>query len=93
METNKSKKIIGCECGTNKIELSFHHAMPPELVDQVYCPVCEEKGFENNKSWPIPGHWRIHFNLEIARMFAMAKLKIDPQLVNPGFIIDGGYVD
>ena len=88
-----SKKAIQCECGANTIELTFHHSMPPELVDKVFCPKCEKNGFNNPKSWPIPGNWHLHFDLEIARMFAMAKLKIDPLLVNPGFIIDGGYVE
>lgn len=87
------KKICTCACGKNKIELSFHHSMPLELVDQVFCPVCEQYGFANKKSCPVNGGWRLHFDLGIARMFAMAKLKIDPQLVNPGFIIDGGYVE
>ncbi|THB78073.1 MAG: hypothetical protein D6B25_05095 [Desulfobulbaceae bacterium] len=67
--------------------------MPSELVDRVYCPVCETHGFTSEKSWPIPGNWHIHFDLDVAKMFAMAKLNIDPQLVNPGFIIDGGYVN
>ena len=89
----KSKKVYQCECGSNHIELTFHHCMPSELVDMVFCPVCEENGFDNGKSWPIPGNWKVHFNLEVAKMFAMAKLNIDPQLINPGFIIDGGYVD
>jgi hypothetical protein len=31
--------------------------------------------------------------MEIARIFGMAKLRIDPALINPGFIIDGGYVE
>ncbi len=91
-KTNKTKKKFSCACGNNQIELSFHHAMPPELVHQVFCPLCKNNGFSNPKSWPIPGDWRIRFDLEVARMFAMAKLKIDPQLINPGFIIDGQYV-
>lgn len=86
-------QIVTCECSTNRITLSFHQGMPAELVDHVYCPVCKEHGFASEKSWPIPGNWHIHFDLDVARMFAMAKLNIDPQLVNPGFIIDGGYVD
>ena len=88
-----SKKSIVCACGTNTIELTFHDSMPPELVDKVFCPKCIENGLQNPKSWPIPEGWRLHFDLEIAMMFAMAKLQIDPQLVNPGFIIDGGYVE
>ena len=67
--------------------------MPLELVDQVFCPECEKNGFNTDKAWPIPGGWKIHFDLEVAKMFAMAKLRIDPNVVNPGFIIDGGYVE
>ncbi len=67
--------------------------MPAELVDSVFCPQCEKNGYHHPKSWPIPGEWHLHFDMEIARMFAMAKLQIDPQLINPGFIMDGGYVE
>lgn len=88
-----SKKSFTCACGNNKIELSFHHSMPPELIDVVYCPTCPEQNSTIDQSWPIPGGWRLHFNLDVARMFAMAKLNINPQLVNPGFVIDGGYVE
>lgn len=88
-----SKKSYTCGCGRNRIELAFHHSMPPEVVDLVFCPVCEQHGFTHEKSLPITGDWQVHFNLDIARMYAMAKLEIDPNLINPGFIIDGGYVE
>jgi len=88
-----SQKSIQCDCGANTIELTFHDSMPPELVDRVFCPQCEKNGHHSSKSWPIPGEWHLHFDMEIARMFAMAKLQIDPQLINPGFIMDGGYVE
>ena len=88
-----SRKVMKCECGRNSIELTFHHSMPPELVDRAFCPQCEMNGHSGSKSWPIPGEWRLHFDMEVARMFAMAKLKIDPQLINPGFIIDRGFVE
>ena len=88
-----SKKTMTCECGKNSIELTFHHSMPPELVDKAFCPQCKKNGQESTKSWPIAGDWSLHFDMEIAKMFAMAKLQIDPHLMNPGFIIDGGYVE
>ncbi len=44
-----SKKSIQCECGVNTIELTFHHSMPPELVDKVFCPQCEEQWFSEPK--------------------------------------------
>ena len=66
--------------------------MPPEVVDRVYCPQCEGNGYPHTRAWPVPGDWFIHFDMEIARMFTMARLDIDPSLVNPGFIIDSGFV-
>jgi hypothetical protein len=89
----ESKKVFTCQCGTNTIALSFKGGMPQEVVDRVFCPGCAQDGALHGKAWPIPGNWYLHFNMEIARMFGMAKLGIDPGLVNPGFIIDGGYVE
>lgn len=66
--------------------------MPTEVVDNVYCPHCEANGHPHNQGWPIPGDWFLHFDMEVARMYTMARLDIDPGLVNPGFIMDGGYV-
>ncbi len=89
----ESKKVFTCQCGNNTIALSFKGGMPQEVVDRVFCPGCAKDGALHGKAWPIPGNWYLHFNMEIARMFGMAKLGIDPGLVNPGFIIDGGYVE
>lgn len=66
--------------------------MPPEVVDRAYCPCCELNGYPLNSAWPVAGDWSLHFDLEIARMFSMARLDIDPALVNPGFIMDRGFV-
>lgn len=85
-------KSITCACGSNTIELTFHEGMPAEVVNQAYCPVCDDHGFVNRDAFPIPGGWQLDFNLDVARMFAMARLKIDPALINPGFIIDNRYV-
>ncbi len=82
-----------CICGKQHRTLTFRTGMPVEVVDRVYCPICIEQGLKNGEAFPVRGGWYLHFNLDVARMFAMAKLGIDPALVNPGFIIDGGYVD
>lgn len=89
----ESKQIFNCECGKHRIELSFKDNMPVEVVDRAYCPDCTKNGDGLKKSWPISGNWALHFNLEVAKMFMMARLQIDPELVNPGFIIDQGYVE
>lgn len=89
----ESHKVYSCECGENKIRLHLRHCIPGEVIDRVFCPECIKRGIKPDKSWPIPGEWSLHFNLEVAQMFAMAKLKVDPALVNPGFLMDGGYVE
>ncbi|MEJ2057242.1 MAG: hypothetical protein P8X39_05325 [Desulfofustis sp.] len=81
-----------CACGENSITLSFSESMPAAVIDVVYCPRCKENGHPHLKAWPIPGDWFLHFDLEVARMFSVARLDIDPALVNPGFIIDRGFV-
>ncbi len=89
----KIAKSFTCACGANRIELHFQNGMPSEVVDQVYCPICRETGLAAGASFPIAGGWFLHFNLDIAKMFAMARLNIDPALVNPGFLIDNHYVE
>jgi len=86
-------KTVPCACGQNHLTLNFRDGMPAEVVDRVFCPLCRENGINNGQSFPIPDGWHLHFDLEIARMFAMARLRIDPSLVNPGFILDGRYVE
>ena len=83
---------FSCGCGENTISLSFNDSMPVEVVDQVYCPHCEKNGHPHQEAWPLPGDWFVHFDLEVARFFALAKLEIDPDLVNPGFIMDREFV-
>lgn len=66
--------------------------MPAAVIDTVFCPHCEKNGHQHARAWPVTGDWFLHFDLEIARMFSMVRLDIDPALVNPGFIIDHGFV-
>lgn len=89
----ESKQLFTCECRKHSIELTFRQNMPTEVVDRVYCPDCPGNDTRQAKSWPIPGNWSLHFNQDVAKMFMMARLQIDPELVNPGFIIDHGYVE
>ncbi|MEE4314038.1 MAG: hypothetical protein V2J11_06040 [Desulfofustis sp.] len=86
-------RTIPCACRQNHLDLTFRGGIPTAVVDRVFCPLCRENGFDTGRSFPIQGGWYLHFDLEIARMFAMAKLGIDPSLVNPGFILDGRYVE
>jgi hypothetical protein len=91
MVTIATQRFI-CRCRENTITLSFSDGIPREVVGEVYCPHCEENGYPPQKGWPVPGDWFVHFDLDVARMFTAAKLDIDPALVNPGFIMDRGFV-
>jgi hypothetical protein len=82
---------FSCGCGENTISLSFSN-MPAEVIDRVYGPNCDKNGHPHQKAWPLPGDWFVHFDLEVAIFFALAKLEIDPALVNSGFIMDRGFV-
>lgn len=81
-----------CRCRENTISLSFIEGLPREVIGEVFCPHCEDNGYRPQKGWPVPGDWFVYFDLTIARMFATAKLDIDPALVNPGFIMDREFV-
>ncbi len=65
---------FSCGCGENTISLSFSDNMPVEVVGRVYCPFCEENGHPHQEAWPLAGDWFVHFDLEVARFFALAKL-------------------
>lgn len=86
------QQAFTCACGENSITLLFSENIPVAVIDRVYCPCCDENGHPHVKAWPVRGDWFLDFDLEIARMFAVARYDIDPALVNPGFIIDRGFV-
>jgi len=81
-----------CACG--QAEVQFHlrdNIMTPEVIDHIYCPNCStQNNVDGNRSINDNG-WVISYDMEIAHMFAITKLKIDPAIVNPEFIFDGGY--
>ncbi|MBU0682371.1 MAG: hypothetical protein KKD73_13220 [Proteobacteria bacterium] len=81
-----------CQCGANVA--SFHlrdNIMAPEVVDRIYCPDCSSEVPENKETMLADNGWLIEYDMDMVRMYAISKLQMDPALVNPGFIFDGGY--
>ncbi len=84
------KKI--CQCGLR--EASFHmrdNIMAPEVVDRIYCPSCSGTVKRDEGAMLEDNGWLIEYDMDMVRMFAISKLAMDPALVNPQFVFDGGY--
>lgn len=80
-----------CVCGQHEVQFHLRdNIMAPEVIDHLYCPDCADKAQKNDTLLEDNG-WIISYDMEIARMFAITKLQIDPAIVNPEFIFDGGY--
>lgn len=81
-----------CSCGRERV--FFHlrdNIMGQEVIDRLFCPVCsgtivldEERMIEDNG-------WVIEYDMELARMYAIAGLGMSPERVGPGFVFDEGY--
>lgn len=81
-----------CSCGKERV--SFHlrdNIMSEEVIDRLFCPSCsgtitleEERMVEDNG-------WVIEYDMDLARMYAIAKLGVQPAQVQPGFVFDEGY--
>ncbi len=81
-----------CQCGSK--EASFHlrdNIMAPEVVDRIYCPQCSPEVQKDEESMLADNGWFIEYDMDMARMFAITKLQVDPALVDPDFVFDGGY--
>lgn len=81
-----------CQCGAR--EASFHlrdNIMAPEVVDRLYCPTCSTEVTLDNGNMVADNGWFIEYDMDMARMFAITKLQIDPAAVDPEFVFDNGY--
>ncbi len=80
-----------CDCGTEEVQFHLRdNVMSPEVISHLYCPNCNNNIQDDTSSINDNG-WVISYDMEIAHMFAITKLKIDPSIVNPEFIFDSGY--
>ncbi len=84
------KKI--CSCGQR--EAAFHlrdNVMGQEVIDRLFCPSCSARQDIDKETMVRDNGWVIEYDMDLARMFAITKLAMDPAHVNPELIFDEGY--
>ena len=82
-----------CSCG--ECHAQFHlrdNIMGQEVIDRLFCPSCSEKEEFDSETMVKDNRWIIEYDMDLARMFAITKLSMDPSHVNPELIFDEGYV-
>lgn len=81
-----------CQCGSQ--ETQFHlrdNIMAAEVIDRLYCPSCSKDVSFDPQTMMNDNGWLIEYDMDMARMFAIAKLQLDGSLVDPAFLFDQGY--
>ena len=82
-----------CECGSKEVQFHMRdNIMSSEVIDRLYCPSCSAKAEMDNETMLDDNGWIIEYDMDLARMYAISKLSMDPAGVNPEFIFDAGYV-
>ncbi|MBW6520109.1 MAG: hypothetical protein K0A99_03725 [Desulfoarculaceae bacterium] len=82
-----------CSCGKEKV--SFHlrdNIMSQEVIDRLFCPSCSGTVALEKERMVEDNGWIIEYDMELARMYAIAKLGMEPAQVQPCFVFDEGYV-
>ena len=82
-----------CSCG--KENVSFHlrdNIMSQEVIDRLFCPACSGTVALEKESMVEDNGWVIEYDMDLARMYAVAKLGMESAQVVPGFVFDEGYV-
>lgn len=82
-----------CSCG--KENVSFHlrdNIMSQEVIDRLFCPSCSRTVALEKGRMVEDNGWVIEYDMELARMYAIAKLGMEAAQVQPGFVFDEGYV-
>ncbi len=82
-----------CSCG--KKDATFHlrdNVMGQEVIDRLFCPDCSTSQVFDRETMVQDRDWIIEYDMDLARMFAITKLSMDPAHVSPEFVFDEGYV-
>jgi hypothetical protein len=66
--------------------------MGQEVIHRLFCPKCSPSQEFDAETMVTDNGWIIEYDMDLARMFAITKLSMDPSHVNPSFIFDEGYV-
>jgi len=82
-----------CECGAKEVQFHMRdNIMSSEVIDRLYCPSCSATAEKDNATMLNDNGWIIEYDMDLARMYAISKLAMDPTTLNPEFIFDAGYV-
>ncbi len=66
--------------------------MSQEVIDRLFYPFCSGTvAFEKGRMVEDNG-WVLEYDMDLARMYAIAKLGVGAAQVQPGFVFDEGYV-
>lgn len=82
-----------CHCGQQ--DATFHlrdNVMDQKVIDRLFCPNCSTEQEVDRETMVADNGWVIEYDMDLARMFAITKLSMDPAHVNPELIFDEGYV-
>lgn len=81
-----------CECGSHLVQFHLRdNIMSNEVIARLFCPACSGRIDTNHPGMLCDNGWVIEYDLELARFLAAAKLQIEPDMVDPDFLFDGGY--
>ena len=81
-----------CSCGQN--QAAFHlrdNVMDQKVIDRLFCPSCSTDQKFDKETMVNDNDWIIEYDMDLARMFAVTKLSMDPAHMNPEYIFDEGY--
>ncbi len=81
-----------CKCGSKTAQFHMRdNIMSQEVLTELYCPDCSAEVELNPESMLMDNGWVIEYDMDLAKFLAVSKLMLDPDLVRPGFVFDGGY--
>ena len=81
-----------CSCGQKNT--TFHlrdNVMSQEVIDRLFCPSCSNGQNIDSETMVRDNGWIIEYDMDLARMFAITKLSMNPEHLNSEFIFDEGY--
>ena len=82
-----------CSCGKNHAQFHLRdNIMGQEVIDRLFCPACSGEQAFDKETMVNDNGWVIEYDMDLARMFAITKLSMDPSQVSPELIFDEGYV-
>jgi len=81
-----------CECGGRQVQFHLRdNIMNPNVLDRLFCPACSTDTPINRETMLQDNGWIIEYDMTLARMYGLSKLRLSAEEINPEFIFDQGY--